>query len=46
MVQEVQTVQTVEALAFILPRDAGEKTGGGLNGAQRLNVSNELNVFS
>jgi hypothetical protein len=71
MVQGVQTVQTVEAPSFILPRalryggfaaysgqpaipssakhasrDAGEEPGGELIGAQRLNVSNELNVFS
>ena len=30
---------------FILPRDAGEDTGGGLNGAKRLNDLNVLNAF-
>ena len=29
---------------YILPRVAGEERGGGLNGAQRLNVLNVLNL--
>ena len=43
-VQDVQTVQIVQALSFILPRVAGEERGGGLNGAQRLNDLNDLNL--
>jgi len=30
---------------LVLPRVAGEDEGGGLNGAQRLNVLNGLNEF-
>src|SRR6266498_1365918 len=41
--QTVQDVQIVQAPSFILPRDAGEERGGGLNGAQRLNGLNFLN---
>jgi hypothetical protein len=36
-VQDVQVVQNVATPTSILPRDAGEDGGGGLNGAQRLN---------
>ena len=43
-VQDVQTVQVVQAPSFILPRDAGRKEVGELNGAQRLNCLNVLNV--
>jgi hypothetical protein len=46
MVQNVQAlrlVQNVQTPSFILPRDAGEDRGRGLNGAQRLNRLNDLN---
>src|SRR6266568_4589393 len=42
-VQIVQAVQIDQAPSFILPRDAGEERGRGLNGAQRLNGLNVLN---
>jgi hypothetical protein len=48
MVQNVQAlrlVQNVQTPSFILPRDAGEETGGGLNGAKRLNDWNGWNYF-
>ena len=44
-VQDVQTVQplrSVQTLSCILPRDAGEERGGGLND---LNDLNDLNKF-
>jgi hypothetical protein len=40
MVQNVQDVQAAAAPSFILPRDAGEERGGGLND---LNGWNDLN---
>ncbi len=51
MIPSVQMVQVVQAPSFILPRATGEecmpwtasKRGEGLNGAQRLNVLNDLN---
>jgi hypothetical protein len=43
-VQAVQIVQIVQAPSFILPRDAGEEEVGKLNGAQRLNSLNVLNL--
>jgi hypothetical protein len=42
-VQDVQTVPIVQAPSFILPRDAGEERGEGLNGAKRLNGLNVWN---
>jgi hypothetical protein len=39
-VPNVQAVQSVQALTSVLPRDAGEDAGGGLND---LNFLNELN---
>ena len=33
----------VQAPSFILPRDAGEERGGGLNRLNILNVGNNLN---
>ena len=36
-------VQAVQTPSLILPRVAGEETGEGLNGAQRLNGLNCLN---
>jgi len=36
-------IPTFSSPSFILPRDAGEDSGGGLNGAQRLNALNVLN---
>jgi hypothetical protein len=42
-VPDVQAVQIDQAPSFILPRDAGEERGRGLNGAQRLNGLNDLN---
>jgi hypothetical protein len=41
-VPALQTVQTVSVCSS--PADAGEDTAGGLNGAQRLNGLNDLNV--
>jgi hypothetical protein len=38
----VQDVQVVQALTSVLPRDAGEDEGGGLND---LNFLNELNAY-
>jgi len=43
LVQTVQVVQAVQTPSFILPRDAGEERGGGLNGAKRLNRAKRLN---
>jgi hypothetical protein len=40
VVQDVQTVQNAQTPSFILPGDAGEERGGGLND---LNVLNDLN---
>jgi hypothetical protein len=37
-------VQNVQVPSFILPRDAGEERGRGLNGAKRLNRLNVLNL--
>jgi hypothetical protein len=49
IVQAVQVVQTVTDVQTISPpsilhRDVGEETGGGLNGAERLNVLNDSNA--
>ena len=46
MVQNVPAVPIVQTPSFILPRDAGEDRGRGLNRAQRLNVLNDLNILS
>jgi hypothetical protein len=37
-VQNVQKVQSVQTPSFLLPRDAGEDTGGGFNGLNILNA--------
>jgi hypothetical protein len=42
-VQIVQKVAIAQTPSFILPRDAGEERGEGLNGAERLNGLNVLN---
>ncbi len=42
-VQAAQNVQAVQSPTCLLPRDAGEETGS-LNGAQRLNDLNYLNL--
>jgi hypothetical protein len=41
-VPDVPIVPVDQALSLILPRDAGEERG--LNGAQRLNGLNDLNL--
>jgi hypothetical protein len=38
-----KSFKTLKPPPFILPRDAGEDRGEGLNGAQRLNGLNFLN---
>src|SRR4029077_13964230 len=43
-VQAVQIVQAVQTPSFILPRDAGEDRGRGLNRAPRLNGLNVWNT--
>jgi hypothetical protein len=40
-VQDVQVVQNVPTPTSVLPHDAGEDEGGGLNEAQRLNGLND-----
>jgi hypothetical protein len=42
MVPNVQAVPAVQT-PFFIPRDAGDKRGGGLNRAQRLNGWNVWN---
>jgi hypothetical protein len=40
----VQNVQAVQSLSLVLPRDAGEETGGGLIDLNYLNESNSANI--
>jgi hypothetical protein len=44
LVQNVQAVQAVQSLSLVLPRDAGEETGGGLIDLNYLNESNSANI--
>jgi hypothetical protein len=40
MNHEFKQFKPLQALSLVLPRDAGEERGGGLNGAKRLNGLN------